>query len=98
MWPFKALYGAKQLRDELEELKSDFRRLRIEWEEVLESLERRAASLRARERHERAKVPPEEPLASGEPANGSETPSGRLLTPRQQQIQQQILRRRSGMQ
>jgi hypothetical protein len=97
VWPFKATRGEETLKERVLELESDFRKLRIEWDELIESLERRNASARARERHERDRIagtasPSEEP-----PPNGLEAPSGRLLTPKQQIIQQQILQRRAGM-
>jgi hypothetical protein len=97
VWPLKAKPHEETLKERVLELESDFRKLRIEWDELIESLERRAASARARERHARDRiietVPGEEAPADG----ATPAPSGRLLTPKQQQIQQQILQRRAGL-
>jgi hypothetical protein len=99
VWPFKAKSREEPLRERVLELESDFRKLRIEWDELIESLERRAASARARDRHERDKIASTASPSEETPTDGLEaTSGGRLLTPHQQQVQQQILKRRAGLQ
>lgn len=85
--------------DRQEKLERDMRALELDWENTYDKLKtmmqrvakRHEAVVRLEEQHtERAATAID---TSGGPSNGS---GGRLLTPRQLEVQQQVLRRRGG--
>lgn len=92
MW-FKENRRIKRLEEGLEEVQMSLKALELEWENVYRKLRKIMGRLHKEDAISNPSVDGkgEEPLP---PVN---EPSGRLLTPRQQQIQQQILRRRAGM-
>lgn len=83
-----------ELETRLDRLEGRFRSLSVEWEDTYDKLGRmlsRISKSRAViESHDQGEQEQEAPLSP--PA----TPTGRLLTPAQLAVQQQILRRRAG--
>ena len=95
---FRALFGTSGLRDEVESLARKQKALQLEWDDFYD----KAAKILRRIGRERVKLEEGEtatpPEASQEaPSSPNGTPHG-FLTERQRAIQQQILRRRAGLQ
>ena len=96
MWPFGEKPGVRALDERLTALERAFKALELEWDDTYDKLRRAMgrvvksrAIIEAAEKTSDAEEPAE--------ANGNDQVSrGRLLNPRQMQLQQQILKRRGG--
>jgi uncharacterized membrane-anchored protein YhcB (DUF1043 family) len=106
----KAREGLDALNREFERLEHNFKMLKLEWEEsyekiasMLRKLGRREEALQKEMDGGRKPLSPEEEALRANMSDdqgegeGSATPQGRMLTPRQRAIQQQVLRRRAGI-
>lgn len=91
MWPFGVPKRLNELEESLLQLQRNFRALELEWGDVYDKLKRRMGRIeKSRAIMERVEGTNGEEVVA-EPQQHS------LLTPRQHQIQQQILRRRSNL-
>ena len=96
MWWFREKPSVKALDERLEHLERAFKALELEWDDTYDKLRRAMgrvvksrAILEAAEKNSEAEAPAA--------ANGNDQMSrGRLLNPRQMELQQKILRRRGG--
>ncbi len=93
---FRATRHIEHLEDRLDTLEHAFKRLELDWSTVYEKVTKNMR----RTMLERAKLEAKEEGTDGAGATpeGSPAPTthGRLLTPRQLEIQQQVLKRRAG--
>ena len=97
MWPFKAQVGISELREDLSTVQRQLKALKLDMDDLWDRFNRLSGRLAKRAEREQT-------AATEEPAGGSEAVSGELplsptfsrLTPRQKQIQIQIMQRRVG--
>jgi hypothetical protein len=97
VWPFKAEPGVPQLREEVSTLTRQLKGLKLDLDDLWDRFNRLSGRLAKRAARE-------DTSPTEEPAGGSEAVSGELplsptfsrLTPRQKQIQIQIMQRRVG--
>ncbi len=83
----------ERLEDAVDRLEHDFKALEMDWQTVYDKVRKAMGRMVKSSAIMEAREMGEEPESA---ANPGTTPNGRLLTPRQMQIQQQILRRRTG--
>lgn len=85
----------RSLEQRLEDLEGHFKSLEVEWDSVYDKL--RVAMARLRKRAKIAELESAEANdGGGQAAQVTTGSAGRLLTPRQMEIQQQVLKRRAG--
>lgn len=97
MWPFSKDSSVSQLSAEVETLKRDMRNLRLDWETTYEKI--RTLMARLAKRADKLDTPAS-PGTEGEGETAIESPLSPTfsrLTPRQKQIQLQIMQRRAGL-
>ena len=97
MWPFKASNGVSELSAEVETLKRDMRNLRLDWETTYEKI--RTLMARLAKRAELRDTPADqgtEGESVADSAGSPLSPAFARLTPRQRQIQIQIMHRRGN--
>jgi len=97
MWPFSSPPSVSKLLERVETLERDMRNLRLDWETTYEKI--RTLMARLAKRAEKLDTAAE----AGQPGEGelptetgSLSPTFSRLTPRQKQIQIQIMQRRSN--
>ncbi len=85
------------LEEDLRKLKRDMEGLELEWSNAFDKLKVMMQRIAKRaEVAEKAEAQGEQTVEPGSAATSLDPRSGRLLNPRQTEIQQQILRRRAG--
>lgn len=95
MWPFKAKRGYDELEEEIRKLKRLVEERDLDWVDMRSRCKRLLDRTEKAARALQPDVQSEELVPSGQ--NGEGTAHGRLLSPHQMQIQQQILRKRAGL-
>jgi hypothetical protein len=101
VWPFSANSAKKSDASDPRSIESRMRALELDWEDtyerirkVLQRISKRAESLEKLEAHRDERESASDPQA---PGGGSEATYSGRLSPRQREIQQQILRRRTNL-
>ncbi len=98
MWGFASSRKVSQLEEDLDRLDRRFKALETDWLDVYDKLRRTMARIVKSRAILEAKEAGTDGAGADAPDGSALAPTttGRLLTPRQLQIQQQVLRRRSG--
>jgi hypothetical protein len=97
VWPFKAQPGISELRESVSTLERQLKGLKLDLDDLWDRFNR--LSGRLAKRAEREQTAATDSPSGEEPdvlANGSSSPTFSRLTPRQKQIQIQIMQRRVG--
>ncbi len=99
MWGFASSRKVSQLEEDLDRLDRRFKALETDWLDVYDKLRRTMARIVKSRAILEAKEEGTDGAGAVPPTGTSTlapTTTGRLLTPRQLEIQQQVLRRRAG--
>jgi hypothetical protein len=92
IWGFASQSSVSRLKERLEIVERELQSVTLEWENVFRKLRKIMGKIHREEAIMKADTAPsEEPAGDG----AEKTPNGRLLTPHQMQVQQEILRRRA---
>jgi hypothetical protein len=95
MWPFKESRRVSKLEDRLENVERELQSVTLEWENVFRKLRKIMGKIHREEAIMRESTATEGAESPAEPQSIGTSNGGRLLTPRQMQIQQEILKRRA---
>jgi hypothetical protein len=95
MWPFKESRRVSKLEDRLENVERELQSVTLEWENVFRKLRKIMGKIHREEAIMRESTATEGEESASTPATIGTSNGGRLLTPRQMQIQQEILKRRA---
>jgi hypothetical protein len=95
MWPFKESRRVSKLEDRLENVERELQSVTLEWENVFRKLRKIMGKIHREEAIMRESTATEGAESPADPAAIGTSNGGRLLTPRQMQIQQEILKRRA---
>jgi hypothetical protein len=95
MWPFKESRRVSKLEDRMEIAERELQAIALEWENVFRKLRKIMGKIHKEESIMRESTATEGEELASTPATVGTSNGGRLLTPRQMQIQQEILKRRA---
>jgi len=97
MWPFSSPASTSKLLERVETLERDMRNLRLDWETTYEKIRTLMARLAKRADSLSTAAEAGQPGESEQPSEtGALSPQFARLTPRQRQIQIQIMQRRGN--
>jgi hypothetical protein len=97
MWPWDSKTSLKSIEEHLIRLETRMKSVEVEWEDAYEKIRRTLARINHRYgKVEAAEAAHKESVQQDLPLPGANGQAGRLLTERQKELQQQILRRRAG--
>jgi len=97
VWPFKAQVGISELREELSTVQRQLKALKLDMDDLWDRFSRLSGKLAKRAaREDTAAGLDQEGESAAAPAESALSPQFSRLTPRQRQIQIQIMQRRVG--